>query len=74
LLIENLVLRGFSISNQQSKIINQQLLRVCEEARDCRHGESSLPPAAEYLEIKKENHNASCKTRKQTPRQTQKDT
>jgi hypothetical protein len=32
--------------NQQSKIINQQLLQVCEEARDCRHGESSLPPAA----------------------------
>jgi hypothetical protein len=42
LLIENHPL-GFSINIQ---LKNQQLLRVCEEARDRRHGESSLPPAA----------------------------
>jgi len=44
MLIENP--RDFAGFNQQSKIINQQLLRAREEVRDCRHGESSLPPAA----------------------------
>jgi hypothetical protein len=41
--MENLVV---GISNQQSIIINQQSLEACEEARDRRNGESSLPPAA----------------------------
>jgi hypothetical protein len=36
----------FADFNQQSKIIDQQLFRAREEARDRRHGESSLPPAA----------------------------
>jgi hypothetical protein len=39
--------------NQQSEIVNQQLLRVCEEVRDRRHGESSLPPAAGTLKLKR---------------------
>jgi hypothetical protein len=43
LLIEN---HPAWVFNQQSAIKNQQLLQVCEEARDRRHGESSLPPAA----------------------------
>jgi hypothetical protein len=45
---------------------------ACEEVRDRRQGESSLPPAAIKGKQKGEHH-ASCKTRNQTPRQTQKD-
>jgi len=41
--MENLVV---GISNQQSIIIHQPSFQACEEARDRRNGESSLPPAA----------------------------
>jgi hypothetical protein len=46
LLIVDLETPEFADFNQQSKIIDQKLLQAREEARDCRHGESSLPPAA----------------------------
>jgi hypothetical protein len=38
--------RSSRISINNQKIIDQQLFRAREEARDRRHGESSLPPAA----------------------------
>jgi hypothetical protein len=40
----NSELQGFSINHQE--ISHPQFFRACEEARDRRHGESSLPPAA----------------------------
>jgi hypothetical protein len=43
---ESQVVCGFQSAIKKSSISNQQLLQAREEARDRRHGESSLPPAA----------------------------